>query len=491
MTPNRSRPWTALAAAAALFFPPATAFAQLPLSQDADGNVTFRTPDGTVLSVGIDGKVSVDGEVLVDCHATPRADVDTAAGEAECYGGYIEVQDRHGNALEVYPTYADAETDDGDSWELPLSRSPVQVRVDVSGGTVRVETAAETVVVGESGGVAVTGPAGEEVIVEGDDLRIRAGGATVTGDWRGAGRRWGSADTESLLIELGATREDDLIRLAMAGDVLFDFDSTAIRPDAAEQLAKAAHVIRQRSVGEVYVVGHTDSIGSDDYNARLSKDRAVAVMSWLSHNEGIPASVMVGRGVGATRPVAHNTRPDGSDDPEGRARNRRVEILLATKEGVDVVNVAGLVTVTGDAVEVGGGAVRVDEDAVEVGGGAIRVDEESVNVGGIEISAEGINVGGVTVPHGGGTASRVVDDETPAVCKTGETCNFRCPDGDCEMTCQPGANCNFTCSGGDCRMTCKPGATCNFTCSGGDCLYECPLGSTCNTTCSGGDCRRG
>ncbi len=341
---------------------------------------------------------------------------------------------------------------------------------------------------------------GEKVIVDGDLVRIEgASGVTVVeGDWRRAGTVRVSGDTEQILVDLGAVTAEDRIQLTLGEDVLFDFDSDAIRSDAAANLGKVAQVIRTRSVGDVYVMGHTDSIGSADYNKKLSRRRAVAVMSWLNRNEGIPADAMVGVGMGATRPIAHNTNPDGSDNPEGRARNRRVEIQMATREGVRV----------GPAVVIGPGGVRVDETGVSVGAGAVRVDAGGVKVGGVEVGAGGVRVGGVTV--GGGVSGervvtvsgdtpagsarstesvRIVNDEFPSACAVGEDCAFACPYGDCIMKCKPQGNCDFSCVGGDCLMDCNSSATCNFSCSGGDCGMKCEPGATCDFSCSGGDCR--
>lgn len=480
---TRSRSSRFLVVVAVLMALPSGLAAQGPLRQDERGDLWFHTPNRTVLRVGMNGDLAINGELLMNCRQTPSGEVARQVGAVECRGGYYSVEDRFGNELLVYPTIAQAETSDGSEYQLPLSRSPVRVRVDLSGGDVRVETAAETVTVGADGAVSVDGPGGEEVVVQGDDLRIRAGGLEVTGDWRSGGR-YGAAETERVLVELGARDEDGLIRVALAGDVLFDFDSSAIRPDAAAELGKAAHVIRQRSVGDVYVVGHTDSVGRDDYNQELSEQRAVAVMSFLNRREGIPVSVMVGRGLGASQPVAHNTRPDGSDDPVGRARNRRVEILLATRADVAVVDIAGLVRVGEGGIDVGGGAVKVDEKGVEVAGGAVRVGEDGVRVGGVEVVP-----GGVRIEAGDPSAARVVDDGAAVTCRAGQVCSWTCPGGDCQMTCEPGAACDFGCGGGDCTMRCKPGATCNLGCGGGDCLFACAVGSVCNTSCGGGDCR--
>lgn len=118
------------------------------------------------------------------------------------------------------------------------------------------------------------------------------------------------------------------IRLTLEADVLFDFDKATIRPDAAEALSRAADVIRERAKGEVRVEGHTDSKGADDYNLRLSQQRAAAVEAWLVQRAELPADKFRTAAYGETRPVASNTKPDGSDDPAGRQRNRRVELLI-------------------------------------------------------------------------------------------------------------------------------------------------------------------
>jgi len=69
------------------------------------------------------------------------------------------------------------------------------------------------------------------------------------------------------------------------------------------------------------VVGHTDDVGSFDYNLKLSKDRAMAVVSQLAGKYHIPASRLLPHGNGPTSPVASNTTD------EGRAKNRRVELV--------------------------------------------------------------------------------------------------------------------------------------------------------------------
>jgi outer membrane protein OmpA-like peptidoglycan-associated protein len=80
----------------------------------------------------------------------------------------------------------------------------------------------------------------------------------------------------------------------------------------------------------VLIEGHTDGKGTHAYNMTLSDKRAASVKSWLVQNGGVVASRITTRGWGETKPVAPNKKPDGSDDPAGRQKNRRVEITIRT-----------------------------------------------------------------------------------------------------------------------------------------------------------------
>jgi outer membrane protein OmpA-like peptidoglycan-associated protein len=121
------------------------------------------------------------------------------------------------------------------------------------------------------------------------------------------------------------------IRIELAADVLFDFDKADILPKAQEALNQVAGVIREKAEGVVQIEGHTDSKGSDAYNQKLSERRANAVKDWLVSKGGLKNVNFATRGFGAKKPVAANTKPNGSDDPEGRQKNRRVEIVVKKK----------------------------------------------------------------------------------------------------------------------------------------------------------------
>lgn len=118
------------------------------------------------------------------------------------------------------------------------------------------------------------------------------------------------------------------IRIDLAADVLFDFDKADLRPAAQQTLHQAADIIWQKAKGTVRIEGHTDSKGNDAYNQKLSERRAASVKAWFTAKEGLGKVQFSTQGFGAKKPVAPNTKPDGSDDPEGRQKNRRVEIII-------------------------------------------------------------------------------------------------------------------------------------------------------------------
>jgi outer membrane protein OmpA-like peptidoglycan-associated protein len=135
---------------------------------------------------------------------------------------------------------------------------------------------------------------------------------------------------ESALKDLNAKVTGQEIRIELSADVLFDFDKHDLRPEAVPSLEKVAEVLRSRAGSPVTIEGHSDGKGSDAYNQPLSEKRAQAVRAWLVKNGGASAAKITTKGWGKSKPVVSNTRPDGSDDPDGRKKNRRVEITVRT-----------------------------------------------------------------------------------------------------------------------------------------------------------------
>lgn len=128
------------------------------------------------------------------------------------------------------------------------------------------------------------------------------------------------------LKDLGARTTDTEIQIELSSDVLFDFDKSDLRPVAIPSLLKVVTVMQSYPAYVCTIGGHTDGKGGKEYNQKLSERRALSVKTWLAgHGASNPMST---QGFGDTKPVAPNTKPNGSDDPDGRQKNRRVQITL-------------------------------------------------------------------------------------------------------------------------------------------------------------------
>lgn len=124
------------------------------------------------------------------------------------------------------------------------------------------------------------------------------------------------------------------LRFTLNADLLFDFDKASLRPAADEVLRSlVAQVDARLPGGRFRIEGHTDGKGSDKYNDQLSLRRAKSVEAWLAKNARVPAKRIATAAFGKRHPVAPNTKPDGSDDPDGRQKNRRVEVLVLPPGG--------------------------------------------------------------------------------------------------------------------------------------------------------------
>jgi outer membrane protein OmpA-like peptidoglycan-associated protein len=147
---------------------------------------------------------------------------------------------------------------------------------------------------------------------------------------RGAGAAMGGRvqSLEGALKDLGATVRGREIKINLAADVLFDFDKADLRPAAGPALERVLAVLKSYPKANVLIEGHTDGKGNDQYNQKLSERRADSVRRWLAEHGATTA--MTTHGWGKARPIAPNTKPGGADDPEGRQKNRRVEITVKT-----------------------------------------------------------------------------------------------------------------------------------------------------------------
>jgi len=130
-------------------------------------------------------------------------------------------------------------------------------------------------------------------------------------------------DTVVILDQKKNTR--DIFRLK---NVYFGLDSFNINPVSAKELDKLVDILSDNpDIAKIELSSHTDSIASRDYNITLSQRRAESTVSYLV-KKGIDKNRLVAKGYGEEKPVARNTNPDGTDNPEGRARNRRTEFRI-------------------------------------------------------------------------------------------------------------------------------------------------------------------
>ena len=123
----------------------------------------------------------------------------------------------------------------------------------------------------------------------------------------------------SLILETRETARGLIVNIS---DVLFDFDKYTLKPEAREKMAKVSGILLAYPGLKIQLEGHTDSVGGDDYNLKLSDRRANAVRDYLTQ-QGVPVAIVTAVGLGKADPVASN------DTAAGRQRNRRVEMVVS------------------------------------------------------------------------------------------------------------------------------------------------------------------
>jgi outer membrane protein OmpA-like peptidoglycan-associated protein len=179
--------------------------------------------------------------------------------------------------------------------------------------------------IGSTAGAVVGGIIGKQSdhTAEGAILGAVIGGVAggIIGDYMDKQAAEMERDLEGAKIE----RIGEGIKVTFESGILFDFDSSALRPEARENLTKLATILQKYEDTEILVEGHTDATGSDDYNQSLSERRASSVSGFLG-GLGVQKIRMTNVGYGETQPVATN------DTDEGRQANRRVEVAIWANE---------------------------------------------------------------------------------------------------------------------------------------------------------------
>lgn len=113
-------------------------------------------------------------------------------------------------------------------------------------------------------------------------------------------------------------------------NIFFDFDKASLKPESYPELERVIDLLNTSKTVTIELSGHTDNKGSDSYNLELSQRRVNVVRDYIIE-KGIKPERLTAKGYGETKPIAQNTHPDGSDNPEGRALNRRTEFKILSK----------------------------------------------------------------------------------------------------------------------------------------------------------------
>jgi hypothetical protein len=181
----------------------------------------------------------------------------------------------------------------------------------------------------------------------------------------------------------------------LMSDVLFEFNSAAVLPKAEDTLRRVGQLVAQERKGFVAITGHTDSIGERPYNQELSERRAGAVAAWLNKYSGVSLADMIVQGRGEDYPVALNVNERGEDDPQGREKNRRVEIVIQTvKKDPEYLRTPRATIIDAAAVARNGARAGVAGARVGVAGAQVGLQGAAEGMEGLaeglEAAAEGL-----------------------------------------------------------------------------------------------------
>ena len=181
--------------------------------------------------------------------------------------------------------------------------------------------------IGAAIGVAAGLLTGDDAVERRQHAMVGAGVGALAGGAVGAYQDKQEAELRRQMAGTGVdvVRQGDNITLNMPGGVTFDFDKSTVKPEFQPVLDNVAATLVQYNQTVIEVAGHTDSVGSDQYNQSLSQRRAGAVAAYLG-SRGVMSQRMITVGAGETRPIATN------DTDAGRAQNRRVEVTLVPVE---------------------------------------------------------------------------------------------------------------------------------------------------------------
>lgn len=134
-----------------------------------------------------------------------------------------------------------------------------------------------------------------------------------------------AAEIKTAIPNAEVIREGEGIIVKFDSGILFDFDKSALKAEAKKNIQSLAASINNYPGTDIKIIGHTDNKGSEQYNLKLSERRGEAVKAYAI-SQGVPSSRLVTEGKGFSEPIADNATE------EGRAQNRRVEIVIVAND---------------------------------------------------------------------------------------------------------------------------------------------------------------
>jgi outer membrane protein OmpA-like peptidoglycan-associated protein len=179
--------------------------------------------------------------------------------------------------------------------------------------------------IGVGGGAAVGGAIGKTA---GNTAAGAVAGAAVGGIAGGLIGKYMDKQAQDIQEEVKdakVERTDEGIQITFDSAILFDVNKSELKPETKDSLTRFSEILKKYPDTNLLIEGHTDSTGSDDYNLKLSKQRAQSVSDYLS-GLGVTSNRFSVVGHGESKPVATN------DTQEGRQLNRRVEISITPNE---------------------------------------------------------------------------------------------------------------------------------------------------------------
>ncbi|HEX9004484.1 MAG TPA: OmpA family protein [Blastocatellia bacterium] len=156
---------------------------------------------------------------------------------------------------------------------------------------------------------------------------FKAGAASQDAEKARQERDAARARMQAALTAIVETRETARGIVVNLPDILFDVDKATLKPQAREILSKVCGIMQVVGEYNMSIEGHTDSTGSDEYNQKLSENRAKSVYDYLS-SCGLKSDAMASKGFGEAQPI------DSNDTNDGRQKNRRVEIVILDQKGM-------------------------------------------------------------------------------------------------------------------------------------------------------------